>query len=112
ADRKLSYPLAIHFGQTTHSDGSLSVKTTAKQRYLVADARRIDGFAVAADETSNAVASEDTLSFDSTGVRTGNTGASSQDYFTKDSIGTCYNRILTSVNNVLTGSADGGRCSR
>jgi len=111
-DRKLSYPLAIHFGQTTDSDGSLSVKTIAKQRFLAEDARRFDGFIVSADETSNDVSSEDTLSFNNAGVRTGNTGASSQDYFTKDSRGRCYNRVLTSVNNVLTGIKDGGRCSR
>jgi hypothetical protein len=110
-DRKLSYPLTIHFGQTTNSDGSLSAKTVAKQKYLAEDVRRFDGLTVSEDETSNAVSSEDTLSFNSAGARTGNTGASSQDYFTKDSRGRCYSRILTSVNNVLTGSEDGSRCS-
>jgi hypothetical protein len=111
-DQKLSYPLTIHFGQTTNSDGSLAVNTIAKQKYLAEDVRRFDGFAVSADETSNEVASEDTLSFNNTGARTGNTGTSSQVYFTKDSLGTCYSRILTSMNNVLTEYKDGGRCSR
>jgi peptide N-acetyl-beta-D-glucosaminyl asparaginase amidase A len=111
-DRKLSYPLTIHFGQTTHPDGSLSVTTIAKQQYLVEDVRRFDGLTVSGNETSNDVSSEDVLRFDSAGVRTGNTGASSQNYFTNDSRGGCYSRILTSVNNVLTGYEDGGRCSR
>ena len=111
-DRKLSYPLTIHFGQTTSSDGSLSVNTIAKQTYLAEGTRRLDGFTVSEDETSNEVSSEDTLSFNTAGARTGNTGASSQDYFTKDSRGSCYSRILTSVNNVLTGFKDGSRCSR
>jgi hypothetical protein len=111
-DRKFSYPLTVHFGQTTNPDGSLSVKTIAKQRYLAEDVRRFNGFAVSVDETSNDVSSADTLSFDNSGARTGNTGASSQAYFTKDSRGGCYNRILTSVNSVLTGFEDGSRCSR
>jgi len=111
-DRKLSYPLTIHFGQTTNSDGSLSVNTIAKQSYLAEDVRRFDGFTLSAEETSNNVSSADTLSFNSAGARTGNTGSSSQDYFTKDSRGRCYSRTLTSVNSVLTGSKDGGRCSR
>jgi hypothetical protein len=109
-DRKLSYPLTIHFGQTTNPDGSLSVNTIAKQRYLAEDARRLDGITVFSDETSNEVSSADTLSFDNAGTRTGNTGASSQDYLTKDSQGRCYNRMLTSVNDVLTGYKDGSRC--
>jgi hypothetical protein len=111
-DRQLSYPLTIHFGQTTNSDGSLSANTVAKQQYLAEEVRRFDGLTAFEDETSNAVSSEDTLSFNSAGARTGNTGASSQDYFTKDSRGRCYSRILTSVNNVLTGSEDGSRCRR
>lgn len=111
-DRRFSYPLTIHFGQTTNSDGGLAVNTVARQKYLVEEVRRFDGFAAAVAETSNEVSSADTLSFDNTGARTGNTGASSQDYFTKDSRGRCYSRILTSVNNVLTGSKDSGRCSR
>ena len=111
-DRELSYPLTIHFGQTTNSDGSLSVRTVAKQKYLAEEVRRFDGFTVSMDETSNDVSSEDTLSFNNAGARTGNTGASSQDYLAKDSLGRCYSRILTSANNVLTGYKDGARCSR
>jgi Peptide N-acetyl-beta-D-glucosaminyl asparaginase amidase A len=110
-DQKLSYPLTIHFGQTTNPDGSLSVNTISNQRYLAEDVRRFDGFPVSADETSNEVSTNDTLNFSSAGARTGNTGASSQNYFTKDARGNCYSRILTSVNNVLTASKDGGRCS-
>jgi len=109
--RELSYPLTIHFGQTTSSDGSLSVHTISNQRYLAQDVRRFDGFPVSADETSNEVSTNDTLNFNSAGARTGNAGASSQNYFTKDARGNCYSRILTSVNNVLTASKDGGRCS-
>jgi hypothetical protein len=30
-DRELSYPLTVHFAQTTNSDGSLSAKTIAKE---------------------------------------------------------------------------------
>jgi hypothetical protein len=111
ADRELSYPLTIHFSQTTNSDGSLAVNTIAKQIFLTKDVRKFDGFAVSFDTTSNEVSSADTLSFNNAGARTGNTGASSQHYFTKDSRGRCYDRILTSVNNVLTGNKDGGRCS-
>jgi hypothetical protein len=111
-DRELSYPLTIHFGQTTNSDGTSSANTIVKQKYLAEDVRRFDGFTFSVDETSNDVASEDTLSFDNAGVRTGHTGASSQDYFTNDSRGRCYSRKLTSVNSVLTGFKDGGGCSR
>src|SRR6202011_5460499 len=39
-DRKLSYPLTIHFGQTTHSDGTQSANTVVKQKYLAEDVRR------------------------------------------------------------------------
>jgi Peptide N-acetyl-beta-D-glucosaminyl asparaginase amidase A len=111
-DRELSYPLTVHFAQTTNSDGSLSVNSIAKQKYLAEDVRRLDGFAFSVDENSNAVASEDTRSFDNAGVPTGHTGASSQDYFTNESRGRCYSRKLTSVSSVLTAFHDGGRCSR
>jgi peptide N-acetyl-beta-D-glucosaminyl asparaginase amidase A len=111
-DRELSYPLTIHFGQTTNSDGSLSVNTIVKQKYRAEELRRLNGFTVSAAEVSNDVASEDTLSFNNAGARTGNTGASSQDYFANDSLGHCYSRILTSVNNVLTNAKDGDRCPR
>jgi hypothetical protein len=111
-DRELSYPLTIHFAQTTNSDGSLSANTIAKQKYLAEDVRRFDGFTFSVDETSNFVATEDTLSFNNAGALTGHAGASSQDYFTNDSRGRCYRRKLTSVNSVLTGVDDGGRCSR
>jgi Peptide N-acetyl-beta-D-glucosaminyl asparaginase amidase A len=111
-EREISYPLTIHFGQTTNSDGSLSVNTIVNQKYLAVDARRLGSFIISTDHTSNTVASADTLSFDNTGVRTGHTGTSSQDYFTNDSRGRCYNRKLTSVNSILTGYHDGARCSR
>ena len=111
-DRQLSYPLTVQFTQTTNSDGSFSLKSIAKQNYQAEDVRRFDGFTVSVDETSNDVASADTRSFDNTGVSTGHTGTSSQSYFTNDSRGRCYSRKLTSVNSVLTGVADGGRCSR
>jgi hypothetical protein len=111
-DRQLSYPLSVHFAQTTNSDGSFSLKTIAKQNYQAEDVRRFDGFIFSADETSNEVASADTRSFDNAGVSTGHTGASSQSYFTNDSRGRCHSRKLTSVNSVLTGFDDGGRCSR
>jgi hypothetical protein len=111
-DRTFSYPLTIHFGQTTNSDGSFSANTRAKQQYLAEDVRRFDGFTFSVDETSNDVASEDTLSFSNAGALTGHTGASSQKYLTNDSRGSCYSRKLTSVNSVLTGYTDGGGCSR
>ena len=111
-DRQLSYPLTVQFTQTTNSDGSFSLKTIAKQNYQAEDVRRFDGFPFAVDETSNDVASADTRSFDNTGVSTGHVGTSSQSYFTNDSGGRCYSRKLTSVNSVLTGVDDGGRCSR
>ena len=111
-DWTFSYPLTIHFGQTTNSDGSLSVNTVAKQKYLAEDARRFDGLTFSVDETSNDVVSEDTLTFTSAGVLTGHTGASSQNYHANDSRGRCYSRKLTAVNSVLTGYTDGGGCSR
>jgi hypothetical protein len=111
-DRTFSYPLTIHFGQTTNSDGSLSANTVAKQKYLAEDVRRFDGFTFSVDETSNDVESEDTLSFSNAGALTGHTGASSQNYLANDSRGGCYGRKLTSVNSVLTGYTDGGGCSR
>jgi hypothetical protein len=112
SDRTFSYPLTIHFGQTTNSDGSFSANTVAKQSYVTEDVRRFDGFTFSSDETSNDVASEDTLSFSSAGALTGHTGASSQNYHANDSRGRCYSRKLTSVNSVLTGVTDGGGCPR
>jgi Peptide N-acetyl-beta-D-glucosaminyl asparaginase amidase A len=111
-DRTFSYPFTFHFGQTTNADGSLSSKSVSNQRYLTADVRRSDGFTTSTDETSNEVASDDTLSLTSAGVLTAHTGASSQNYFTNDSRGSCYSRKLTSVNSVLTGYTDGGGCPR
>jgi hypothetical protein len=111
-NRTFSYPLTIHYGQTTNADGSFSAQTVAKQKYLSSGVLRSDDFAFSRDETSNEVASEDTLSFSSAGALTGHTGASSQNYLSTDSRGRCYGRKLTSVNSVLTGYTDGGGCPR
>lgn len=111
-DRTFSYPLTVHYGQTTNSDGSFSVNSVSNQKYLVSGVRRSDGFAFSRDETSNEVASGDTLSFTSAGALTGHTGASSQNYLSNDSRGRCYSRKLTSVNSVLTAYTDGGGCPR
>jgi hypothetical protein len=109
--RTFSYPLTIQYGQTTNADGSFSAKTVSNQKYLVSGVTRSDGLAFSRDETSNEVASEDTLSFTSAGALTGHTGASSQSYRT-NSRGRCYSRKLTSVNSVLTAYTDGGGCPR
>jgi hypothetical protein len=52
-----------------------------------------------------------TSTVDARTVRTGHTGASSQDYVTKGPWGDRFSRSLTSVNSVLTAFRDGVACN-
>jgi hypothetical protein len=58
--------------------------------------------------TSNTVNSRDTLLYNSSFSFLGNeNAASSQHYLSSDNTGACYNKQITSANNVLTGTSSG-----
>jgi hypothetical protein len=110
-EKTFSYPFTFYYGQTTNSDGSISVANISDQKYLTNDAKSFEGFKFYLDKTSNEVASHDTLNYTSAGVYTGHTGASSsQNYFTNNSLGYCYSRSLASANSALTSYKDGDGC--
>ncbi|MBV8804516.1 MAG: hypothetical protein JO042_05705 [Sinobacteraceae bacterium] len=110
-DRKtFSYPFSLQFNQTTNPDGSFSIQSISDQKFLEHDltsGEEGEGLGV---RTFNHVASQDTSTFTAQGVRTGHTGASSQDYVTKGPWRDCFSRSLTSVNSVLTAFTDGAAC--
>lgn len=110
--KTFSYPFVLNYNQVPNADGSLSILTTANQKLLSTDRKSFEGFEYFSDQSSDSVTSQDTLNYDTTLTFTGHSGASSQAaYSSRNSLGDCYSRTLTSANNALTAVKDGQGCS-
>ncbi|HEX3436652.1 MAG TPA: peptide-N4-asparagine amidase [Pseudacidobacterium sp.] len=111
--KHLSYPLSLVYNYTVNADGSSQQVTTVQQGFHQYDENLLNGLLLYSSETRNAVNSDDTWLFNSSGVPTGTEGrSSSQKYFTHDSTGYCYSRKLTSAAGLLTAVKDGEGCPR
>ena len=108
-DQNFTYPLTIDFSFIVNSDGSLAQTTKVDQQFLLNTKDHTNGAAVFTSTENNHVQSQDTEALSAAGNLT-ITPSSSQSFLFQDSKGTCFNRTLTSANNVLTGITDGQGC--
>ena len=112
-EQHFSYPLTIDFSYVVKPDGSASQSTTVDQKYLVGEAKSLNGFRFYNSRLSNEVNSMDTLGFSSSGALVGPSNSqSTATYQTKDSLGRCYSRTLTAAAQTLTSVVDRNGCKR
>ncbi|MGA8539240.1 MAG: peptide-N4-asparagine amidase [Terriglobales bacterium] len=106
------WPLKLDISLLFNPDGSGSQTTTTNQYYERDQQARHDGQATSFSLTRNRVTPADTLFFAPGFVVTGNQDQSSaQNYFSADSTGYCYSRIITANTGVLTSITDGQGCN-
>ncbi len=113
-DKQFSYPFTFGLTENFNADGSITEPNVSNQKYLETETQSIFGIPIYNKTVSNEVASADTdiIALVNGGYSlTGHTGQkSSQNYFTKDSLGLCYSENLTAANSVLTGYSYGEAC--
>jgi hypothetical protein len=105
-----SWPFSVNYLFESGSNGGYTQITAIQQGKQ--DFTELTGGAGRPSWTrlSNAVSTGDTLNFDPYFNFLGNTGASSSQRYTyRDSSGTCWDKTITSANNVVSGST-GGTC--
>jgi hypothetical protein len=101
-----SYPFTINLSDTFLASGDVPQVTSIDQQYQKSETDTIEGFPVFESSESNAVATHDSTEFVfanggySLGPSTGQ--GSRQNYVYKNSLGDCYSRTLTAVDNLLT----------
>jgi hypothetical protein len=111
-DKHLSFPLTTDINFFQNPDGSFGQITTISQKYEATDTEKANGIPIYYGIVSNGVNTTDDLLVNSSFEITGNQDqASSQDYFSFDTLHGCYSRGLTAANNVLTGITKGQGCS-
>ena len=105
------WPLDLDYDSTTNADGTTDQRTTVDQRWNLGEMVTENGTLRRPRLKSNAVSATDTLRFDATGAAIGPQGQkSSQSYFERDLLGTCYSRALESADGLLTKVTDGRGC--
>lgn len=96
----------VDYSSVTSSTGA-TITTTVNQADIVRKDETFDAFPIFRSDLFNEVKSADTLNFDSSGNFTGPTNqSSSQHYVASDSLGYCYDRLITSVSGLLTSVND------
>jgi Peptide N-acetyl-beta-D-glucosaminyl asparaginase amidase A len=101
-----SYPFTINLSDTFLASGDVPQVTSIDQQYQKSERDTIEGFPVFESSESNAVATHDSTEFVfanggySLGPSIGQ--GSRQNYVYKNSLGDCYSRTLTAVDNLLT----------
>ena len=110
--RHLAFPLTANIAFVANPDGTFAQKTKIVQKYEINDTERANGIPIYLSILSNGVSSTDDLLVNSSFEITGNQGqASSQDYFSFDTLHGCYSHSLAAANNVLTGITKGQGCN-
>ncbi len=110
-DKHLSYPLVTDIKFVANPDGTFAQIAKISQQYETTDTEKANGIPIYYAALSNTVNSTDDLLINSSFQVTGNKDqASSQDYFSIDTIHGCYSRELSAANNVLTAITKGQRC--
>jgi hypothetical protein len=106
------WPLKLNITLLFNSDGSGTQATTIDQYYERDQEARHNGQATSFSLIRNRVTPTDTLVFAPGFVVTGNQNQSSaQNYFSANSTGYCYSRIITANTGVLTSVTDGQACN-
>lgn len=105
------FPLTMDINYATPAGLPETQATSVVQAYDGWNTLVLNGWPVYQSEVHNKVTPTDTLDFDASGNFTGNTGQQSVQHFNfKDSIGSCYDRIVTSKAGLLTAVEDGEPC--
>lgn len=101
--RNLQFPLNFDISQVTESNGDIAQTSTSWQTYSAQNTTKQGGVQTYLGLLTNAVSSQDTLTFDSSFNLLGNSNqASSQLYNNSDSTGVSEVCTLTAANNALT----------
>ena len=110
--RHVAFPLTANIRFVANPDGTFAQKTKIVQKYEINDTERANGVPIFLSILSNGVTATDDLLVNSSFQITGNQGqASSQDYFSFDTLHGCYSHSLAAANNVLTGISKGQGCN-
>jgi hypothetical protein len=105
--KHFDYPLLLDYSAITSSTGTTAVTTTVKQADIAKKDETLDSFPIFRSDLFNEVKSTDTLNFDASGNFTGTSNRdSSQHYVASDSLGYCYDRLITSAAGLLTSVKD------
>ena len=114
AESDFSFPITVSFLETIQSNGDITQASTVDQKFQFDQTRTLEGFPIYHSTVTNEVTPTDNALFvlTSGGYALGqNTGQSStQKYFFRDSLGTCYSRQLAVANNILNTVTDGQGC--
>ncbi len=109
--RHWSFPIVADIKFIAYPDGDFAQISKITQKYEITDTEKANGIPIYFGTVANTVASTDDLLINSSFQITGNQDqASSQDYYSLDTIHGCYSRSLTAANNVLTGITKGQGC--
>ena len=109
--RQWSFPIVADIKFVSYPDGNFAQISKITQKYEVTDTEKANGIPIYFGTVANTVSSTDDLLINSSFEITGNQDqASSQDYYSLDTIHGCYSRSLTAANNVLTGITKGQGC--
>ncbi len=109
--RQWSFPIVADIKFIAYPDGNFAQISNITQKYEVTDTEKANGIPIYFGTLANTVSSTDDLLINSSFEITGNQDqASSQDYYSLDTLHGCYSRSLTAANNVLTGNTKGQGC--
>ena len=109
--RQWSFPIVADIKFIAYPDGNFAQISKITQKYEVTDTEKANGIPIYFGTLANTVSSTDDLLINSSFEITGNQDqASSQDYYSLDTLHGCYSRSLTAANNVLTGNTKGQGC--
>ena len=110
-EKNISYPLILDYSYVFNTDGTSAQVVTSDQQDVETVAKSLNGFPFFEGSEAEHVHSTDTLDFDASGnLTTVGPTKSSASYASKDSLGQCYSRTLTSETRVLTSVKDGAGC--
>jgi hypothetical protein len=109
--RQWSFPIVADIKFISYPDGNFAQISKITQKYEVTDTEKANGIPIYFGTVANTVSSTDDLLINSSFEITGNQDqASSQDYYSLDTIHGCYSHSLTAANSVLTGNTKGHGC--
>jgi hypothetical protein len=105
--KHFEYPLIVDYSAVTGSSGATAVTTIVHQADIADKDEKLNGFPIYDSKLLDEVNSTDTLNFNSSGDFTGNSDqGSSQHYRAVNSLGYCYDRVITSASGLLTSVKD------
>jgi hypothetical protein len=109
--RQWSFPIVADIKFIEYSNGNFAQISKITQKYEITDTEKANGVPIYFGTVANTVSSTDDLLLNSSFEITGNLDqASSQDYYSLDTIHGCYSHSLTAANNLLTGDTTGQGC--